>query len=642
MPTLNYENAGALVEYDYLQGIITALYPDDDTADVSGVCGTLSGVPIFYHCNPDSVARPNGAITGAAGGFSIGDSVVVLKASGAAKSSLYSLDKIELKGSDSTATGPGCFVVGHYDGVRKCGTDLLFFVTNRVDGVYRVERYKASSLSGSIVNDAVFEGVVGLKESIGINYNSTLHVLSGSADTNSIIVQCQAMYINGVLYPYALPIDGILDWWESAGLRVPVEIFTGAEYEIYEMGGGSKDDAYLSPGGTLFCRAWSYYPSFQVSDNIIARHIMQHPPENNLSIYEHVESEGVPFPPVVGETYATSSCICKDTLLIAVENTVSSYAGWYIGEWPVTVAGVNFWDSGATPFLSTMTRRFIEFDEVFFRRIQQILYHDEVVYVFLNAGVFNPLQNLEIMAYDLTTSALIVSVDMGVNGGEFTRASKIVYQSTCYLCVATVDAAGSGNTSCVYLIDTVTLETRYQVSLPIDYFGENFLVINKPTTDRMIDHHNRIRNEWSAIYGTTWQTKVYYLGKSTVCEIIAQGHLNWLLSTGRYQHEDANDELVGDRALRHGIRGAGENLAYRMPTAGISADIDWVCGEDSGWPTSPGHYANMINRDYNQMGWVSGLYPITVTQLLDGSNVIDIPPENRGKVRAFVAVFAGA
>jgi len=111
MPTLNYENAGALVEYDYLQGTITALYPDDDTADVSGVCGTLSKVPIFYHCKPDSAARSNGALTGAAGAFTVGDVVVVLKG---------------IDGSDRL--GQKYYVVGRYDGVKRCGGEGCVFI----------------------------------------------------------------------------------------------------------------------------------------------------------------------------------------------------------------------------------------------------------------------------------------------------------------------------------------------------------------------------------------------------------------------------------------------------------------------------------------------------------------------------------
>ena len=147
MPTLNYENAGALVEYDYLQGTITALYPEDDTADVSGVCGSLSKIPIFYHCEPSSVARDNGALTGAAGGFAVGDLVVVLKSSNQASSSLYSLEKIELKGSESTATGPKYFVVGHYDGVVRCTSS---------DKVLFGQAYNSSDLSGFNSNNSCF------------------------------------------------------------------------------------------------------------------------------------------------------------------------------------------------------------------------------------------------------------------------------------------------------------------------------------------------------------------------------------------------------------------------------------------------------------------------------------------------------
>jgi hypothetical protein len=141
MPTLNYENIGAVMEYDYLQGTITALYPEDDTVDLSGLCGVLSRVPVFYHCKPDSVARSNGALTGAVGGFKVSDLVVVLKTSERARSDLYDLNKIELKGSESTVMGPGYFVVGHYDGVRKCsGGELVLILTNGGYLVWNVEK----------------------------------------------------------------------------------------------------------------------------------------------------------------------------------------------------------------------------------------------------------------------------------------------------------------------------------------------------------------------------------------------------------------------------------------------------------------------------------------------------------------------
>jgi hypothetical protein len=156
MPTLNYENVGALVEYDYLQGTISALYPDDDTADVSGVCGNLSRIPIFYHCHPDSVARSNGALEGSASGFREGDLVVVLKTSGDAKSNLYSLDKIKLTGSNGKATGPGYFVVGHYNGVRKCAGSGVVMIYAKRDYPFEEYMFIWDVATNSYLKDAFY------------------------------------------------------------------------------------------------------------------------------------------------------------------------------------------------------------------------------------------------------------------------------------------------------------------------------------------------------------------------------------------------------------------------------------------------------------------------------------------------------
>ena len=57
--------------------------------------------------------------------------MVVLKSFNQASSSLYDLNKIELKGSSSTATGPKYFVVGHYDGVKKCGEGQVLIYGQR-------------------------------------------------------------------------------------------------------------------------------------------------------------------------------------------------------------------------------------------------------------------------------------------------------------------------------------------------------------------------------------------------------------------------------------------------------------------------------------------------------------------------------
>ena len=73
MPKYEHPDWGDIQKYMFTKGIITAVYPKDDTADVT-VPGYQdgSGVPIFYHCSDDAEERDNGAIKGAASAFSSG------------------------------------------------------------------------------------------------------------------------------------------------------------------------------------------------------------------------------------------------------------------------------------------------------------------------------------------------------------------------------------------------------------------------------------------------------------------------------------------------------------------------------------------------------------------------------------------
>ena len=73
MPKFNHEDLEAVLNVIYRKGTITAVDSENDTADVDVPGGQSgSGVPIYYHCEPDSELRSNGAIYGAAAGFSAG------------------------------------------------------------------------------------------------------------------------------------------------------------------------------------------------------------------------------------------------------------------------------------------------------------------------------------------------------------------------------------------------------------------------------------------------------------------------------------------------------------------------------------------------------------------------------------------
>ena len=105
MPTKNFKNLGEVQGWKYYQGTIvevkgadaTEELRDTATVNVSGL-GTYSGVPIFYHCQDSAVERSNGALTGAAKAFGVGDEVLVLK----------------------EIDGDGIFVSGRVEGPEPC------------------------------------------------------------------------------------------------------------------------------------------------------------------------------------------------------------------------------------------------------------------------------------------------------------------------------------------------------------------------------------------------------------------------------------------------------------------------------------------------------------------------------------------
>lgn len=99
MPKYDHENWGDIADHIFAKGVITAVDGDNDTADVT-VEGYEDGtaIPLFYHCDPDSEERPNGAIEGAAAGFSIDDEVIVM----------------------CTANGVPVRIIGFVDGIKAC------------------------------------------------------------------------------------------------------------------------------------------------------------------------------------------------------------------------------------------------------------------------------------------------------------------------------------------------------------------------------------------------------------------------------------------------------------------------------------------------------------------------------------------
>jgi len=122
MPTINHKNLGDIQSHIYLSGTITMVYPEEegtppehwDTANVlvDGYAYTWSHAPIFYHCNPLSLERDNGAIIDGAKGFVAGDKVIILCEITTAK-----------VGSQQQINN--VMIVGHKEGPVKCAYNII-------------------------------------------------------------------------------------------------------------------------------------------------------------------------------------------------------------------------------------------------------------------------------------------------------------------------------------------------------------------------------------------------------------------------------------------------------------------------------------------------------------------------------------
>jgi len=107
MPTHDFKDIGDVLNFDILRGTITAIDSVTDTCTVS-VGGASREALLFYHCEPDSIIRDNGAIEGAAAGFAVDDEVIVM----------VRKDQEVIK------------VIAHVDGVRHCAMYAVFTITS--------------------------------------------------------------------------------------------------------------------------------------------------------------------------------------------------------------------------------------------------------------------------------------------------------------------------------------------------------------------------------------------------------------------------------------------------------------------------------------------------------------------------------
>ena len=61
MPTHDFVDIGDVLNFEYLRGEIITLNESNDTCTVKIGSAVFNAI-IFYHCEPDSILRSNGAI----------------------------------------------------------------------------------------------------------------------------------------------------------------------------------------------------------------------------------------------------------------------------------------------------------------------------------------------------------------------------------------------------------------------------------------------------------------------------------------------------------------------------------------------------------------------------------------------------
>jgi len=78
MPTHDFVDIGDVLKNEFLEGEIVTVNSADDTCTVN-IAGSVYSALLFWHSEPTSTLRSNGAIYGAAENFAAGDSVIVMK-----------------------------------------------------------------------------------------------------------------------------------------------------------------------------------------------------------------------------------------------------------------------------------------------------------------------------------------------------------------------------------------------------------------------------------------------------------------------------------------------------------------------------------------------------------------------------------
>lgn len=662
MPTLNYENVGALVEYDYLQGTITALYPEDDTADVTlkykedgeDKEEALNAVPIFYHCDDESEARSNGAISGAAAGFIVDDNVVVL---------------VGRNGADNL--GKEYYVIGHYDGVRTCGdTYILLVEGGRIGHTLYWHDFNGSLIKSKLIEydyssgwlDIFFDenftgpdGIVKIDFAFwGSQFNAV--VLRVYGDYPSTDPQYEEWFDGLYTYkllPLKLSSTETERWSYALGTWQPNDI------SVYEFGNiapniehnfipkavcvtdfGLELHCEFSPanfGSPILGYDWvSYIGSFMGIDSF------------GTVLFQVVEckidagEEWIKLP----TTWSLKGihCACpaayKDKYLmaIAVFDTSGFYAvgdrRWYEGEfieayigiwnqedisWQSVVEKTQTWYddySASTGGFLGLGTKLINLTKDEFHQLKQIECLDDKIYVFSDSGEGTRLivgsvristnvpipytgwsdirQNAVVNVYSLLGEYLL-----GRTFSEpYIDRVSVIQRPTVRFGIRLKSAPDAWTTE-MLVINTTTLETEKTVDIPTI----QAVVVNTPTYDYMTKLINEVRIAQPVVprYENDTLTSRYYLGYNQKISAIALEFLTMCYARHAYLHEDENGDGISVWGARSGMVYGNDNLYYGLKT-NTKEEIDSAM---AGWIASPDHFANMIEPRFINHGWAS-------------------------------------
>ena len=161
MPKYQHDNFGDVMDTLFAKGVITSVDSDNDTACFTGEgCQSGTDIPLFYHCEPNSEERDNGAIEGAAAGFNVEDEVIVM----------------------CTADGVPVRIVGFVDGIKDCTVPLILIRCPNAYSVYDTKTNAFLQINDENGDPVEFpvERLAGMQtEHLWIDYDTFLEPLNG-------------------------------------------------------------------------------------------------------------------------------------------------------------------------------------------------------------------------------------------------------------------------------------------------------------------------------------------------------------------------------------------------------------------------------------------------------------------------------